>query len=81
MSIRVEVQLDHESESLRFVARATLEGEPLHEVGKHGGTEVQDELLRKMAEWLEGRGHPVPDHYWLQQFTPKEQWLQQLFPK
>ena len=34
-----------------------------------------------MAEWLQGQGYPVPDHYWQQQFSPQEQYLQQLFPE
>ena len=68
MSIRVDVQLDHGSESLRYVATATLDGRHLHEVGKHGGTEACGEVFREMAAWLKGQGHQTPDHYWLQQF-------------
>ena len=81
MSIGVEVQMDHKSESVRYVATATLDGKRLHKVGEYGGPEARDKVVRKMAEWLEGQGYPVPDHYWLQQFSPKEQWLQQLFLK
>ena len=81
MIIRVEVQLDHESASMRFIARVKQDGVRLHEIGKYGGLAVRDKLLREMAEWLEGRGYPVPDQYWLQQFTPEEQWVQQVFPK
>ena len=71
MSIRIEVQLDQGSESMRFVATATLDGNRLHEVGQFGGLEARDKVVRKMAEWLQGQGYPVPDHYWLQQKFPK----------
>ena len=80
MSIRVDVQLDHGSESLRWIATATLDGKRLHEIGKHGGLKERDEVAKKMAEWLEGQGRPVPDHYRLQKFTPQEQWVEQPFP-
>ena len=75
MSIRVDVQLDHGSESLRWIATATLDGKHLHEVGKYGGPEVCDELLIEMAAWLKGQEHPVPDHY------REQQWVEQSFPK
>ena len=81
MSIRIEVQQDHKKESLCYVARATLNGKKLHKVEKYGGPEVCDELVIEMAAWLKGQRHPVPDHYWLQKFTPKEQWVKQPFPK
>lgn len=66
-SIRIDIQLDHRSESLRYVATATLGGKR-HEIGKHGGPEVCDELFREMAAWLRGQGHQAPDHYWQQTF-------------
>ena len=81
MSIRIEVQLDHQSASMRYLATATLLGKRLHQVGQFGGPEVRHKVVRKMAEWLQGQGYPLPDHYWLQQFSPKEQWRQQKFPK
>ena len=81
MSIRIEVQLDHASESMRYLATATLLGKRLHQVGKYGGLEARDKVVRKMVEWLQGQGYQAPDHYWLQQFSPKEQWLQHKFPK
>ena len=59
MSIRVDVQMDHESESMRYVAAATLDGKRLHEVGEHGGPESRDEVFRKMAAWLKGQEYPV----------------------
>ena len=80
MSIRVDVQLDHGSESLRWIATAKLDGKRLHEIGKHGGLKECDELLIEVAAWLKGQGHPVPDHYRLQEFTPQEQWVEQPFP-
>jgi hypothetical protein len=49
MSIRVDVQLDHGSESLRWIATATLDGKRLHEIGKHGGLKECDELLVEVA--------------------------------
>ena len=78
MSIRIEVQLDHQSASMRYLATATLDGKHLHEVGQFG---VPEDVLRKMTEWLQGQGYPLPDHYWLKTFSPKEQWQQQKFPK
>ena len=71
MSIRIEVQMDHQSKSMRYLATATLHGKRLHQVGEYGGLEARDKVLRKMAEWLEGQQYPVPDHYWLQQIFPK----------
>ena len=68
MSIRIDVQMDHEGESTRYVATATLDGKRLHEVGKHGGPEVRDGLFREITAWLKGQGHQTPDHYWNQQF-------------
>ena len=68
MSIRVDVQMDHESESMRYVATATLDGKCVHEVREYGGPESSDKVFRTMAAWLKDRGHPVPDHYWLQIF-------------
>ena len=55
MSIRVDVQMDHESESTRYVATATLDGKRLHAVGEYGGAEVRDEVFRKMAAWLKSK--------------------------
>ena len=81
MSIRIEVQLDHQSASMRYLATATLLGKRLHKIGEYGGPEAPDKVVRKMAEWLQGQGYPVPDHYWQQQFSPQEQCLQQLFPE
>ena len=69
MAIRVCIQMDHESASMRYVATATLDGERLHEVGKYGGLEARDEAFRQMAEWLKGQGYPVPDHYWQETFV------------
>ena len=69
MSIRVDVQLNHGSESTQYVATATLDGKHLHEVNKYGGgEEVPDEVFRDMAEWLKDQGFQAPDHYWLQKF-------------
>ena len=68
MSIRIDVQMEHASESMRFVATATLDGKRLHEVGKHGGTEACDEVFAQMVEWLKGQGYAAPDHYWQQTF-------------
>ena len=81
MSIRIEVQIDKESESMRYLATATLLGKRLHQVGEYGGLEARDKAVRKMAEWLQAQGYPVLDHYWLKKFSPKEQWRQRKFPK
>ena len=80
MSIRVEVQMDQGSESLRYVATAMLEGKRLHKIGKHGGLEARDEVARAMAEWLKGQGYPMPGHYLSRKFTPQERWAEQSFP-
>ncbi len=68
MSIRVDVQMDLESASTRYVATATLDGKRLHKVGKYGGPEVRDEVFREMVAWLKGQESQAPDHYWLQTF-------------
>ena len=65
MSIRLDVQLDYGSESTRYVASATLDGEFLHGVGKYGGPEVCGEVFREMAAWLKGQAHQAPDQgFW-----------------
>ena len=69
MSIRIDVQIDHGSESLKYVATATLDGKRLHEVGKYGGPEVCDKLFSEIVAWLEGQGHQAPGHYWQQTFA------------
>ena len=63
MSVRIQVQQDDASESLRYVATATLEGDRLHEVAVYGGSEAEDEAFRKMSVWLRQNGYPRPD--WL----------------
>ena len=68
MSIRIDVQMDHGSASIRYVATASLDGKHLQEVGKYGGPEVCDEAFREMVAWLNDQGHQAPDHYWLQKF-------------
>ena len=81
MSIRVDVQMDHESASMRFVATAKLDGKCLHKVEEYGGIEAREEVIRKMAEWLDGREYPRPDHYHQQEFSPEEQWVPKEFPR
>ena len=68
MSIRVDIQTDHDCPSMRYVATATLDGKRLHEVDEYDGPEVLDEVFREMAAWLKSQGHQAPDHYWLQTF-------------
>ena len=68
MIIRVYVQLDHKSESMRYIATATQDCKQLHQIGEYGGTEACDEAFRKMTAWLKSHGYPVPDHYWQQTF-------------
>ena len=68
MSIRIDVQLDHRSESMRYIATATQDCKHLHQVGAYGGTEARDEVFRNMTKWLKSHGYPVPDHYWQQTF-------------
>ena len=68
MSIHVYVQLDHKSESMRYIATATQDCKRLHEIGEYGGSEAQDKVFRKMAAWLKSKGYPVPNHYWRQIF-------------
>ena len=53
MSVHIEVQMDHASESMRYLATATLLGKRLHQVGEYGGPEARDKVFRKMAEWLQ----------------------------
>ena len=83
MSISVDIQMDDGSESMRFIATATLDGKRLHEIGKHGGLKERDEVAKKMAEWLEAHEYPVPDHYRFRQFTQEgqEKWESRPLPK
>ena len=67
--MEIYIGLDHTSESMRFVARArSSDGRVQHEIGKHGGLEVQEELFREMAAWVEMAVGRAPDFYWLQQY-------------
>ena len=68
MNIRIDVQMDHGEASMRYIATATLDGKHLYEVGEYGGLEAPGKVFTKVAEWLEGQGYPVPDHYWQQTF-------------
>ncbi len=75
MSVRVRVQQDDASESLRYVATATLEGHRLPEVGVYGGSEAENEAFRKMSAWLRQNGYPRPDGYWIRVFPQgTEEW-------
>ena len=49
MKPRICVQMDHQSESMRYVATATLNGKRLHEVDEYGGPEVCNEVLLAAA--------------------------------
>ena len=73
--IRIYVQPDEQSGSSRYIAKAYLDGKPLHEFGKHGGPEVYDELVKEMVAWLKGQEHQAPDHYlareWVEHSLPK----------
>lgn len=76
MSIRVEVRLDQESESSRYIATATMNGNRLYEVGANTGN--RDEVFRKLAGWLKRQGYYEPDHYWAQAFREgTARWVRQ----
>ncbi len=68
MSIRVDIQMDQGSESLGYLATATVEGNRLHEVAVYGGPEARDEAFREMVAWLKKRRYREPDHYWVKVF-------------
>lgn len=53
MRIRVYVQADHKSESLRYVATAMLDGKHLHKVKKYGHTAV---VLGGTGSWQTRKG-------------------------
>ena len=72
MNIRIDIQMDHESSSVRYIATATLDRKRLHIIEKLGGLDFADELFRQMVEWLKDQGHPAPNHYWQQQFPSSE---------
>ena len=83
MSISIDIRTDDESESMRWIAAATMDGKPIPHEAKFGGPEVCDELAKKTAEWLEAHQYPVPDHYRLRQVTQEgqEKWVKRPFPK
>ena len=60
--------MDHASESSRYIATATGNGEFLHEIAKYGGPEIRENLFRDLSKWLEQNGYQSPDHYWAQTF-------------
>ena len=68
MQTRIYVQMDHASESMRYIATATRNGEVLHEIAKYGGPEIGENLFRALSEWLEQNGYKSPDYYWMQTF-------------
>ncbi len=51
MSIRIDVQMDHGSESTRYVATATEDGKHLHEVEKNG---ARKSATRCSGRWQRG---------------------------
>ena len=64
MNIRIDIQMDDESSTMRYIATATLDGKRLHTIGKNGDG-LDDELFRQMVKWLKDHGHLAPDHYWV----------------
>ena len=63
MNIRIDIQMDDESSTMRYIATASLDGKQLHTIGKCDEG-IEHELFRQMVEWLKDQGHPAPDHYW-----------------
>ena len=77
MSIRVEVRLDQESQSLRWVATATEQGRLLDEVAVYKDTGA--DAFKEIASRLRKQGYPEPDGYHLQVFrlgTTRWEWRQ-----
>lgn len=77
MSIRIEVRLDQESLSLRWVGTATEEGRVLDEVAVYGdtGADAFKEIVRRLRKL----GHPEPDGYHVRVFrlgTTRWEWRQ-----
>ena len=75
MSIRVEVRLDQESQSLRWVARATHGERFLDEVAVYGGSGA--DAFKELASRLRKLGYPEPDGYHLRVFrlgTTRWEW-------
>lgn len=69
--IRIEIVMDKESESMRFIATAIKSGGTIHTIKKYGH-DGAGEAYREVAQWLELNGHPVPEYYWLQKYPDSQ---------
>lgn len=66
--IRINIFMDQESESMRYVAQAERDGRELHRISRYGGDEAVEDVFQAMLEWLNARGCDLPDHYWMKQY-------------
>lgn len=77
MSFRIELQLDQNSESTKWIVTIRQDGKSLKRVERYGGPEICDALVRSAVEWL-GRVHGYPAaHYWTRAFpdsSPEGVW-------
>ena len=79
MPIRIETHLDHTSESMRWVAKAMLDGRCICEVGEYGGppeeaiAAIQARLCRKVAAFVLTEWDEVVDHYWVERYQDDKQ--------
>ncbi len=78
MAIRIETQLDHSSESMRYIARAVLDGRCIYEVGEYGGPpdsidEIRTRLCRNVADFVTTEHAEAIDHYWVERYEANKQ--------
>ena len=80
--IRIELQVDHESPSWWYIARAVLRDRTVKEIRKNCGPGGVDDLLLSLARWLKNLGYSIPTIYWQEQFVGNDpHWEERPFPK
>ena len=92
MATRIETQLDHESESMCFLARAQLsspkrDSRCVLEVSEYGGAPesieaIQTRLCWKVRTLLRSMDEEVPDHYFVEQYRndgEQQHWVKRNF--
>ncbi len=92
MPTRIETQLDHESESMCFLARAQLsspkrDSRRVLEVSEYGGAPesveaIQTRLCWKVRTLLRSMDEEVPDHYFVEQYRnggEEQHWVKRTF--
>ncbi|MXY23962.1 MAG: hypothetical protein F4Y45_05505 [Acidobacteria bacterium] len=72
MRVRVDIELDPDSETTRYKVRATApDGRLIYYTGKYGDVDICDHLFREAVEHLRALGYSPPDHYWIKTYPTR----------